>query len=424
MKNAAYNIKSLNLANELRQSSDDLTRMARSYVVTGNKRYKQNFYKILAIRNGLVARPNYYPATYWYLSNNLNQATTKAVPLKSIMKNMGFTKQEFELLNKAQNRSDKLALIEEKAFAILDANALNTEPNSSRLLATNLLFSAQYQNEKIAIMQPIQQFIALVEQRILDENEKIHQQKQTNLVLNLAFILLTLVLGSLIAYYLKKYVLNPVLKLADETDSITAGHYDYQTDIHITNEVGQLAQCIERMAHTIEENNQKLTQIAVTDELTGISNRRYFFDVLGREMQRANRHQRNLSILMMDIDYFKKFNDKHGHLVGDEVLKHVCKLCLSELRVNDLIGRIGGEEFDILLPETSIVEAEQIAQRMRQIIESSSLSWQDKTLSVTVSIGVTTMKPNEKADTLLSRVDSAMYKAKQNGRNQVSVAGN
>lgn len=169
----------------------------------------------------------------------------------------------------------------------------------------------------------------------------------------------------------------------------------------------------------LEMANQRLREIANTDDLTGICSRRCLMEVGEREVRRAARYGRPLSLLALDIDHFKNVNDTHGHAVGDEVLCGLTAYLGSLLRSNDRLGRMGGEEFDILLPETGDAEALRTAEKLRVAVATQNLECSVGTLRVTISIGVATLLPGEALDQLLRRADQALYKAKQAGRNQV-----
>lgn len=167
----------------------------------------------------------------------------------------------------------------------------------------------------------------------------------------------------------------------------------------------------------------RLLHIANTDELTSIPNRRQLMERLGIEFRRSNRYQSPLSLLMLDIDHFKKVNDQYGHAVGDEVLRVLAKTCQGLLRETDMAGRLGGEEFAVILPQADQLQAVQVAERMLTTLAALELKLADQQiLRFTVSIGVATLTEQDRtADALLSRADHCLYYAKQNGRNQVST---
>lgn len=167
----------------------------------------------------------------------------------------------------------------------------------------------------------------------------------------------------------------------------------------------------------------RLLELATTDSLTGLFNRRRFMELAEREFARGKRYQGARTILMMDIDHFKRVNDTHGHDVGDEVLRELARISRTALRELDILGRLGGEEFGVLLPETDAGPAMEVAERLRRAIEQSPIATGAGEMRITVSIGAATSKDEaETVETLLKRADVALYEAKQSGRNRV-VAG-
>jgi diguanylate cyclase (GGDEF)-like protein len=165
---------------------------------------------------------------------------------------------------------------------------------------------------------------------------------------------------------------------------------------------------------------EELQRLATTDTLTGILNRRQFFVLGEQEVERSRRYSRELALLLYDIDHFKKVNDTFGHQAGDIVLRELAKLVHAQLRKNDLEGRVGGEEFAILLPETSISEAVVLAERIREIIESVAINIGETSLHITASFGVASVEEADiSLDSVYKRADSALYEAKNAGRNCV-----
>lgn len=166
---------------------------------------------------------------------------------------------------------------------------------------------------------------------------------------------------------------------------------------------------------------KKLNQQAITDELTGIFNRRYLIQLGVQELKRARRDGIPLGIIMMDLDHFKDINDSYGHLAGDDVLRGVAKYFHSGLRDGDLLGRYGGEEFVALLPGADLPAAIQVAERLRQQIENLVIPFGEKKITVTASFGVHVFCSNldTSLEKLLNIADQALYKAKSSGRNRV-----
>ena len=164
---------------------------------------------------------------------------------------------------------------------------------------------------------------------------------------------------------------------------------------------------------------EDLLQQATHDPLTGVFNRRQLEDVLRKEVVRAERHARPLSVAMMDADHFKAINDTYGHQTGDEVLRAISDRCRKSLRSHDVFGRYGGEEFVIVFPETNLEEAGAVAERLRVAVAENPIQVGDNALGVTVSIGLAAYAPGQDVDKLFQRADSALYTAKQDGRNLV-----
>ena len=174
----------------------------------------------------------------------------------------------------------------------------------------------------------------------------------------------------------------------------------------------------------ISGHYREVEYLARFDHLTGVANRRYFVEMAEVEMARSSRYGKPLSILMMDIDRFKEVNDVYGHQAGDIVLRALCETCKMVLREFDIVGRWGGEEFAILLPETPPATAPQLAERLRGAIESTGVPLEMYSpLHFSVSIGCASRNAkDDNLDTLLNLADKALYDAKRAGRNRVCVA--
>ncbi len=174
-----------------------------------------------------------------------------------------------------------------------------------------------------------------------------------------------------------------------------------------------------------KKTEEELLRLAATDPLTGAYNRREFSLMVEREALRSHRYHHALSLIMFDLDLFKKLNDSYGHSAGDKALQRFTTLCTNTLRNVDIFGRWGGEEFVALLPETDIEGASIIAERLRKIVGESVLTYNEHKISFTVSIGIAQFKDGENTiEGPLSRADSAVYDAKKAGRNRISAFRN
>ncbi len=177
-----------------------------------------------------------------------------------------------------------------------------------------------------------------------------------------------------------------------------------------------------KTAFELVEAELELKKLAITDELTGIFNRRYFLDVAEREIARALRFGKPFAAILLDIDGFKKINDRYGHGAGDAVLVNLASICKRHCRKIDTFARYGGDEFYFLLPECTREEAQIFAERIRSAIEKMRVDYEGNSIPVTASLGVQSFTGAEDSlDRLLIRTDSAMYAAKQAGKNQISI---
>jgi len=172
----------------------------------------------------------------------------------------------------------------------------------------------------------------------------------------------------------------------------------------------------------LEELLDKVNYMAITDVLTGLYNRRRFHDVLSTEYERAKRYAVPFSLVMLDIDYFKKVNDTYGHSVGDAVLREVATILKNSIREIDTAARYGGEEFVVVLPNTERKNAQIFAERIRQAIERHAFSGVNKNITVSIGIGGMPDAKVEDEDKLIRCADFALYRAKQSGRNRTVMA--
>ena len=214
---------------------------------------------------------------------------------------------------------------------------------------------------------------------------------------------------------------RPAQHRRDEIDLVVEGFKTLQEGIsdHIVN----LDRLVAERTAQLESALESIQQLSIVDPLTGCFNRRLFNERLPREIERAVRYGRPLSVIFSDIDYFKRINDRFGHLSGDEVLRKVALIYLEDLRVGvDWVARYGGEEFVIVLPETQLASAQATAERLRRDIEAATViceQCESRTIRLTASFGVVQHQPGETPQALLERADTLLYQAKAAGRNCV-----
>lgn len=186
-----------------------------------------------------------------------------------------------------------------------------------------------------------------------------------------------------------------------------------KTDCPIVTDVVELRQSIAELSNLVR-----------TDTLTGIANYRYFFQALEQEIERTQRSGQPTSLIMLDIDFFKKINDQWGHEVGNQALIHLSRLLQQTVRKLDIPCRYGGEEFTVILPDTNLAACLPVAERIRQVIEESPLNIAGQPLHMTVSLGITTYSDKQEVtvEDLVKQADKYLYQAKESGRNRVCHA--
>jgi diguanylate cyclase (GGDEF)-like protein len=262
----------------------------------------------------------------------------------------------------------------------------------------------------------------------------IYAQANRSLRHTFAGVALVLVLMLVIAWYgATALVLRPFRRLLEVADRVRAGDFGARCGLGSgSEELTRLGNALDTMVQELQNRDGQLKEImrqlneqAVTDQLTGLPNRRYLWDVLEAELLRSERKQVSLAVLMLDIDFFKEFNDRWGHEAGDLVLRNVAFALRQVVRGSDIVARHGGEEFVIVLPEATREVALVRAEELRAAVAALRLTYAGESLgAITVSVGVTVSAgPHESAEALLRAADNAMYEAKRAGRNRIVFGG-
>lgn len=262
-----------------------------------------------------------------------------------------------------------------------------------------------------------------------DEFESVSRTIHNQLLyLGLTVLLLTLLLSMM----LLRYLLRPVEKLAQTASVIAEGNYHIRASVDTSDEIGELARNFNTMVDRLEEQiktldlkvkekTEELRELAITDPLTKLFNRRYFAEVSPQVFSLAKRDGEPLSVMMLDIDRFKKINDTYGHQNGDRVIETLAQIVTSIKRESDIACRYGGEEFILLLPKTSREGALKLAQRIRKTMESHTVAGdKGEKIQFTVSVGVSQAdyEKDGNIEAVIKRADDAMYQAKKEGRNR------
>jgi len=239
------------------------------------------------------------------------------------------------------------------------------------------------------------------------------------------------------AYIFGHRLVRPVRRLSEEAARVASGDLDVDIPVSGLSEVSYLTQVFNHMVYSLRRNREKLSsanlalretneelhQISITDGLTGLFNRNHIMELLGREKSHAQLTHGRLSVLMIDIDYFKKINDTYGHPVGDTVMVRLAETLTASVRECDFVGRYGGEEFIVILPDSTVDNALITAERIRKNVGNLQFIEDRESFSVTVSVGVAGFPDNgERTESILTQADNALYQAKDEGRNRVVMA--
>lgn len=231
--------------------------------------------------------------------------------------------------------------------------------------------------------------------------------------------------GAVIVVLLDRHLSRPIRTLTEGAVRIGGGNLDHRIEVGTGDELEVLAEEFNRMAVILHEDQETLKHLAMHDGMTGLLNHREFHRRLNEEFSRAQRHQRPLTLMMIDVDHFKKFNDTHGHPQGDMLLKLISEAIKESVRQSDIVARYGGEEFAVLVVETALPEATALGWRIQKRIhdlgsEMVRLITDADGAPVTVSVGAASY-PNDAAtaEDLVQSADQMLYMAKKKGRNQV-----
>lgn len=253
----------------------------------------------------------------------------------------------------------------------------------------------------------------------------------------LEFVSMLIVIVTSVALYMGHSIVTPLKQLINAARGIVEGNLDIHLSAKRKDEVGQLTDMFNQMTHALrnkhaeitaanqamQQQNQLLQKLSITDGLTSLYNRTKLNTILSEQLARFKRHNRPFCLLMIDVDYFKTINDKLGHIVGDRILVTVASVLLKSIRTIDYAARYGGDEFMVILTETDSSAAIKTAERIRAEVSAACLAFKEQPVHITLSIGIT---QSRRADTmpndLIARADAALYEAKESGRDRVYCA--
>jgi diguanylate cyclase (GGDEF)-like protein len=400
------------LASEARQSSDDLTRMVRTYVVTGNPLFKEHYQEILGIRNGTRPRPVDSYNVYWDLvldDDRRPRPFGQTLSMAVRMREAGITPDELAMLQEAGEAADFLARIDGEAMALVEGPG--PPPAAARLQAIAMLHDQTYRNARASLMGPIGEFLTRVDRRTLGAVRIARR--------NATVLRLVLVGAGLGLLFLLWRLLESIQGEAREL----LGYRDHLEQL-VAVRTEELEHRNRQLNHEIaarEQAEEHIRKMAFNDPLTQLPNRRFLVDRLQGAMAQARRAGTRIALLFMDLDNFKAVNDQMGHGTGDQLLQAVARRLLECLREYDTAARFGGDEFVIMLTDLAQPgDALGVAERIRSALERPHRTEEGLELRISSSIGLA-FYPDHAEDGrgLLQAGDEAMYQAKRGGRNRI-----
>jgi len=294
--------------------------------------------------------------------------------------------------------------------------------SANQQLAISLMNSQEYDLAKEKIMLPIDDFLESLKQRTNQSIEIYNKRIEELFVVTYMILGFGILLFIIVFFLVYKKILNPIDWLTNTILDFQKGSTDLKEIVFYNDEVGLMTKQFFAMKKKMDDDYEEIKLLSLTDPLTKIGNRRAFFEISEQLLKLANRDKEQMSLMILDIDLFKKVNDTYGHLIGDEILKFLVQNIQMKLRDSDILSRFGGEEFIVLLSKTDIDGAKVVAQNIREHIENINYVDKEYSINITISIGVSQSNKNDThMRTIVQRADEALYKAKENGRNRVEI---
>ena len=363
--------KSSRLAVHLKNITDQLTRMARTYTLTADPRYREFYRHILAIRDGREPRPADYNILFWDLMTPESEYRPphvgKPVSFRQLLRRSHLSTEELAKLREANVYADQLTRLDDQAFHLMELAAIDDElSHANRLAAQQLLYGSHYRRLRAKMSKGLSDLFRKIDRRTSAQVRQIAQQEQ--IINEVLIVLMTLLL--LVAlfswFHSRQNIVNPLKELIHWTEHLEKGKFQFQSSINGKDEISQLASSFTKMADTLHKSLSDLNNKAHTDRLTNLPNR-LFLDIEMERMHLAVKYYGiRCNVTLLDLDHFKEINDRHGHEMGDRVLRHFSHLLLAEVQAPHIVGRWGGEEFLILTKNLTPDESEGLAERIRK----------------------------------------------------------
>lgn len=387
-------------------------------------------------RINLAGQMRYRAYEFHYLLDNYINSNDidKKTKIAAIQNKIEQYEEIINALKYGSTRYRVLPTVKENLIKLLNSNSkyFNKEVKPLITLTINVQASKQTTKSYTVFTKILPEFVRNVDEMVT--GYQLRSNERVILMQNLQYLFVTLIIifGIISVLVLRNWVSKPVFTVVEGLHSIEKGELDKKVNIKSNDELGELAHGFNVMAETIMSRTKKmneladeLRQLSITDSLTGVFNHRHFYTLLNNEMERTKRYNRPLSLLFIDVDYFKDYNDINGHLAGDEVLKNIAKAIKANIRTTDYLCRYGGEEFTVILPESEKDEAKLAGEKIRGKVEEEYFPNEEKQPNgkITISIGVSNIpEDTNDLEDLVIKADNALYEAKARGRNLVVVA--
>jgi len=328
---------------------------------------------------------------------------------EELSKTMAEYPDELLLLNKARAEWNQA---NEKAEYILSIEKMRDK--NQRVAAMKAMDQYAYQSLGF-----LHKLLYLSQDEIIEESNEIERFSDFMMILIVGGITVSALIILWLHLVLAKSIINPICCIAHSATKIGNNEYSSRLQWQRSDEIGDLAKSIDVMAEKLEKSHAELEALSCIDTLTGLSNRREYSRFIQKELDRSIRYGRSVSLVIFDVDNFKKINDEFGHLVGDEVLRKLALVMHNAIRNSDQLARYGGEEFVLTLPEVPADGAYILAERIRKMVELIDYKTpKGDAVKITVSAGVAAFPENGKMEKeIFSAADMALYDAKSKGRN-------
>lgn len=412
------------LATQLEQNHLDFNLIINDYIVNDNQKYAS----LLKPFIGATSLLNVEELRREILKQlNLNHHDYSMSDIESqkhmtFLKTIEFSNDLYSRIIKAQGNSLDVLLLNIEALNAyhgyeknnLGQYSLQSKPNKQK--AIKIIYSEKFKslNQKIQdSVEHISDDIEVLVSKYI-EKKNIEQEKFYKYAIYLLGIILLMIIVGVV--FAENSILKPLKKLLVWTKSVEEGNFDLRLENKSKNEIGILKQSFFNMARQIQENLNTLEKASLTDTLTQLYNRRALDNKLEELYANFERYKTTFSVIIIDIDYFKKVNDTYGHDIGDSVLKEFATILRKNIRSTDVVGRWGGEEFLVICPETDHLGVKIQAEHLRQNIEKYNFKVVGQK---TASLGTSEIKENMTLSEVVEKADEALYEAKESGRNKV-----